>query len=128
VLTVLGHLFQIIQGNPVLRVLAGAAIALAVALGVATAAGAAFDAVMAIDPITLIIMAIIALVAGLYLLYKHCALVRQIVADVANFFKAAWHEAMKLAGAAIQWFVNGPLKWIKEQIAVFTTWWNAHYH
>lgn len=127
VLTVIGRLFSYIQANPVLRVLVGIVVSLAVALGVATAAASAFSAAIDANPISLIIMAIAGLIIGLYELWKHCALVRQIVADVGRFFADAWRLAMRAAGAVIAWFTSGPLAWIKAQIAVFAAFWQRNH-
>jgi TP901 family phage tail tape measure protein len=126
VLGVLTRFMSVIEANRVLAVLAGAVVALAVAVGIATAATAAFNAVLAIDPVVLIIMAVIALAAGLYLLYKHFKIVRDIVADVGKFFVGAWRLSMEAAGAVIKWFVSGPLAFIKQQIKVFSDWWKQN--
>jgi len=125
-LDVLNKGFRYIEAHPVLAKLAGAFVAVAVAMGIVTAAGAALTAVLAPDPIMLVVLAVIALAAGLYELYKHSKLVRDIVADVANFFKTAFHDAMHAAGAVVNWFVSGPLKWIQQQLAVFSAFWKAH--
>jgi TP901 family phage tail tape measure protein len=118
--------FRYIEEHPVLAKLAGAFVAVAVAMGIVTAAGAALDAVLDVNPIMLVVLAVIALAAGLYELYKHSQLVREIVADVANFFKSAFQVAMHAAGAVVQWFVAGPLAWIKQQLAVFSAFWKQH--
>jgi hypothetical protein len=91
-----------------------------------TAAAGELDAALTANPIGIIVVAIAALVIGLVELYKHCALVRRIVADVGHFFASVWHSAMHLAGQAIQWFTGGPLQWIKQQVAVFTQFWHSH--
>lgn len=128
-LSAISKFFGFVAQHPALKIALAAVLALAVGLGVLTGATAAFGAVFdaVTSPVTLVVLAIAALVIGLYELYKHCALVRQIVADVVAFFKTAWQAAMHVAGAVIQWFVSGPLAWIKAQIAIFSKWWNAHY-
>jgi len=126
VLSVLARLFAYIQANPVLRILAGLILSLAVAMGVAATATAALSVAMDANPVMLVVLAVIALIAGLYELYKHCALVRRIVADVAHFFAGVWRDAVRLAGDVVHWFVTGPLAWIKAQLAVFAAFWKAH--
>lgn len=80
-----------------------------------------------ISPIGLVVVAIAGLIIGFVELYRHSQAVRNIVHDVAEFFKRAWHEAMVLAGEAIHWFVNGPLVSIKQAIAQFAKWWDDHH-
>jgi phage-related protein len=59
-------------------------------------------------------------------LYKHVKLVREAVSEMAHLFKAGWHMAMEAAGAVIKWFTSGPLVWIKQQLGVFTQFWDQH--
>ncbi|HMH89970.1 MAG TPA: hypothetical protein VK586_02680, partial [Streptosporangiaceae bacterium] len=66
------------------------------------------------------------LAAGLYELYRHFKIVRDIVADVGKFFAGAWRLSMEAAGAVIKWFVSGPLAFIKQQIKVFSDWWKQN--
>jgi len=123
----LNKFFHVVEQHPVLAKLAGAFVAVAVAMGIMTAAGAALDAVMTANPIMLVVLAVIALTAGLYELYEHSKLVRDVVADVANFFKSAFQAAMHAAGAVVQWFVTGPLAFIKAQLAVFSQFWQQQH-
>jgi TP901 family phage tail tape measure protein len=127
VLDALNHIFQVIMKSPTLRILAGAFVAVAVAMGVAATATAALTAVMAINPVVAITLAVIALAAGLYELYKHCKIVRDAVADVAGFFKSAWKDAMTTAGAVVHWFTSGPLAFVKQQLAVFRQFWQQQH-
>jgi hypothetical protein len=63
-----------------------------------TAATAAFNAVMAINPIVLIAIAVVALIAGLVLAYKHFEAFRNIVDTVGRFIKTGfliYFEAIK---------------------------------
>lgn len=78
------------------------------------------------DPFALIIIGVAALVAGVIYAYKHFKTFRDVVHDVAHFFVTLWQDAMHVAGAVVQWFVNGPLKWIREQLAVVTDFWKSH--
>lgn len=89
--------------------------ALALATGGATAAAGAFNAVLLANPIGLIVLAIAALVGGIYLLYKNFESVRKavdfafavfkglaiVVWDVVSFFVKLHIELYKLAGLAI---------------------------
>jgi TP901 family phage tail tape measure protein len=126
---VLGYINKflgLLEKHPALAAFAGAIVALGAAMGIAATATAALDAALAINPIVLAVIAVIALAAGLYELYKHCAVVRKIVSDVAHFFEGAWKGAMHIAGEAIKWFTSGPLAFIKQQIAQFRAWWSQN--
>lgn len=115
-----------LEQHPMLAAFAGALLAVAVAFKVVATAEAIFDAATDANPVMLVVLAIIALVAGLYELYTHSKLVRDIVADIGHFFASTWRSAMVLAGAAITWFKNGPLKEIEAAIAYFKAWWTAN--
>jgi phage-related protein len=115
--------FTYIEAHPLLAKFAGALAALAVTLGLVSGAMAAVEAVSGAFIPALIIAAVVALAYGLYELYEHSKLVRDIVADLGKFFASAWQVAVRAAGAVITWFVNGPLAFIKQQIAAFTKWW-----
>lgn len=80
--------------------LAGAA-----ATGIATAAQWAWNAAMTANPIGLIILAIVALVAGLVWFFTQTELGRQIFAAAFAFIQAA-------AQAVADWFMNTFLPWI----------------
>lgn len=146
----LDKVFEVLQKNPALAAFAGGLITIAVAMkamagieavlggvsaGIETMAAAAdsavpevtaLDAALDANVIAIVAVAVLALAAGLYELYKHCKLVREIVADVGHFFQAVWKTAMAGAGAVIQWFVSGPLVFIKQEIAVFSAWWKQN--
>jgi TP901 family phage tail tape measure protein len=113
----------LLEQHPALAAFAGAVLAVAAAFRVVAAAEAVFNAVTDANPVMLVIIAVIALTAALYELYKHSQLVRAIVADVGRSFASSWQAAMHGADAVIRWFVNGPLAFIKSQIAVFRQWW-----
>lgn len=126
VLTVLNRFMSFLEQHPALAAFAGALLAVAVGFKIAATAEAMFTAVTDASPITLVIMAVIALAAGLYELYTHFKTVRDVVADVGKFFKTVWTDTMHAAGDVIKWFTNGPLAWIKAQIKVFSDWWKQN--
>jgi len=79
------------------------------------------------DPVlALIVIAIAALAVGLYELYEHSKLVRDIVHDVAQALKTAWDTALHAAGDVVRWFISGPLAAIKSAIADLAAWWKTH--
>ncbi|HEV2375866.1 MAG TPA: phage tail tape measure protein, partial [Streptosporangiaceae bacterium] len=100
--------------------------ALTAGLVVLAAATWAVNVAMAANPIMLVVLAIAALVAGIVYAYTHFKTFRDIVNAVGRFFVAVWDGAVKAAGAVIRWFVDGPLKWIKQQLAVLSAFWKAH--
>ena len=112
-----------LEKHPALAEMIGGVLALAAAMKVAASIEAVFDA---LDPFTLILVGVVALGVGLYELYTHFKTVRDIVADVAKAYELEWDIAVKAAGAVVNWFVSGPLAWIKSQIALFTGWWDQH--
>lgn len=123
VITKLNQFMGFLEKHPLLAKFAGAAVALAVTMGLlASAAGAVSTILAAWLPIA-IVAGVVALAAGLYELYKHCKTVRDIVHDVAAFFKTAWSVAVHAAGAVVHWFVTGPLAFIKQQMKVFEKFW-----
>jgi hypothetical protein len=65
----------------------------------ATVAQAELNATMALNPIALVIIAIAALVAGLMLLWKHCAAFR-------DFWKGMWKDVKVAAAAVVDWLVE----------------------
>jgi TP901 family phage tail tape measure protein len=126
VVGVMAKFAAMLEQHPALAAFAGALLAVAVAFKVVAAAEAIFDAVTDANPVMLVVLAVIALAAGLYELYTHSKLVRDVVADIGKFFKAAWEMALKGADAVIKWFVNGPLAWIKGNLKIFAQFWAAH--
>lgn len=115
-----------LEQHPMLAAFAGALLAVAVAFKIVATAEALFEAVSIANPVMLAVMAVIALAAGLYELYTHSKLVRDIVADIGRFFAQTWRNTMQMAGAAISWFRNGPLKEIEAAIAYFRNWWRQN--
>jgi TP901 family phage tail tape measure protein len=127
ILTAFGKFMGFVEKHPLVAKLAGAILAIALAAGVLAGVMAGVSAIMDAFIPVLVIGAVVALAYGLYLLYTRCKTVRDIVHDVAAFFKAAWTDAMHAAGAAVNWFVNGPLAFIKQQIAAFSKWWQQNH-
>jgi len=150
ILGVLGKVFAFMQHNQALSVMAGGILAIAAAVklmsgaealigGVSAAIGTigaaadtavpevtALDVALDANVIALVLVAVLALAAGLYELYKHCKIVRVAVADVASFFKSAWTAAMHAAGAVVHWFVSGPLAFIRQELAAFSAFWKQN--
>jgi TP901 family phage tail tape measure protein len=130
VVGVLAKFATFVQRHADLAAFAGGLLALAAAFKVASVAMDAFgkggSLAMLASPAFLAVAAIAALAFGLYELYRHSQLVRAVVADVARFFRTVWADTMHVAGAVIQWFVHGPLAFIKQQIGVFSQWWASH--
>lgn len=125
----LARLGTFLEQNPAVAAMAGAILALAAAFKIAATVegifGAESDSMLA-NPMFLALAAAIALGVGMYELYTHFKTVRDVVADVADFFKAAWTDAMHAAGDVINWFANGPLAFIRFQINDFRQWWDAN--
>lgn len=67
-----------------------AILAQAVASRVAAAAQFLFDAAMDANPVGLVVIAVAALIGGLYELFKHVTIVREIFADVFDWIKDHW--------------------------------------
>lgn len=107
-------------------ILVGALALFTAATKIAGVAMVALDIDMEANPIGLVVVAVAALVLGLYELYKHCSWVRSAIHETAHLMSIAWTEAVKLAGEAIRWFEAGPLAWLKAQVAVFQVFWAAH--
>lgn len=87
-----------------------AMIASAVASGILTAATAALDFVMDANPIMLVVIAIIALVAIFVIAYKKVGWFRNFVNSSFDAIKSAITTAMHKAGAAITYVWN----WVKQ--------------
>jgi TP901 family phage tail tape measure protein len=125
VIAALSKVMSWLQQHPAIAKFAGAVIALGIAVGIAgtvvTTLAGALDALF--SPVILVIAAIAALAAGIWYAYTHFKWFRTAVADVGKFFKAVWEDALHIAGEVIKWFVNGPLKFIKGEMAQFSKWW-----
>lgn len=124
VLKGLSRVMSVLQQHPVIAAAAGAVLALAAGFKIAATMEGLFDLVTEADPVFLVLTGIIALAVGLYELYTHFKIVRDVVADVGKFFATVWSDAVKAAGAVVNWFVSGPLAFIKQEIGIFAQWWS----
>lgn len=88
--------------------LAGVVIGVATAMGVWTVAQAIFNAVMAANPIVLIIGAIIGLIAVIILAYQHSETFRTIVQTAWGAIQAVISTAIAGIAIAINWFAGLP--------------------
>ncbi|MET8399570.1 phage tail tape measure protein [Streptomyces sp900116325] len=88
--------------------LAGVVIGVATAMGVWTVAQAIFNAVMAANPIVLIIGAIIGLIAVIILAYQHSETFRTIVQTAWAAIQAVISTAIDGIAIAINWFAGLP--------------------
>ncbi|MGW2062809.1 phage tail tape measure protein [Streptomyces sp. NPDC001937] len=88
--------------------LAGVVIGVATALGVWTVAQAIFNAVMAANPIVLIIGAIIGLIAVIILAYQNSETFRNIVQTAWGAIQAVISTAIAGIAIAINWFAGLP--------------------
>ena len=87
---------------------------LAVAVGVVSAATAAWNAILAANPIGLIIVAIAALVAGVVYAYNHFETFRKVV----NTVWAAIKKATKIAWELIKKYVITPVKDLPKNLRI----------
>jgi TP901 family phage tail tape measure protein len=125
---VIGRFANFLEKHQAIAAFAGGILALVAAFGLlASAASVVGDGIAVLtNPVFLVIAAIAALSIGFYELYKHSKTFRDIVADVGRFFAATWRNTVQMAGMAIKWFENGPLKDIEKAIAYFKSWWAAN--
>jgi len=86
----------------------------------------ALDAAMDSNVLALVLVAVLALAVGLYELYQHFKIVRDAVADAGRAIADAFNAAMHAAGIVITWFADGPLAFIRQEIAQFKVWWAAN--
>jgi hypothetical protein len=100
--------------------------ALVAALYGAVAATIAWTAALDVNPIFLVITALGALVGGLIYAYNHSEEFRKIVDKVGAVLKQVWTDAVHIAGDVINWFVNGPLAFIRDRVHEFGEFWQAH--
>ena len=136
----------IVDNIEVIGTLAGLIAGIFAAIKVGTAITAAFNAVLAANPITLVVIAIGALVAAFALLWNNCeefrefwkglwenikAICSAVVDAVVNFFKNGWEAIVTAWGAVGDFFggvwdniknaFSGALDWFKS---LFTNIWN----
>lgn len=112
-------------------------------IGLAAAAVAAWDFTAAIlaNPVTWIVVGVMALIAGLVLLVMKWKSVwgwiKSDIPGVANFLKATWHAVlgwlstawnatMKVIHAVAKWFNDNVLKWVNDRMKDFSSWWKGH--
>ncbi|TCN51781.1 phage-related minor tail protein [Rhodococcus sp. SMB37] len=99
-------------------VMRGAQLAGAAATGIATAAQWAFNAAISANPITLIVIAIAALVAGLVLFFTKTELGQQIWQGFVDFLSSSW-ETIKGAFQAAWDFISPILQSIWDFVSTF---------
>jgi TP901 family phage tail tape measure protein len=121
----------------------GAAIGGILTIGLAAAAVAAwnFTAAILANPVTWIVVGVMALVAGLVMLITHWKQVwgwiKTDIPGVANFFKATWRLAMSAVNAVwsatmtaihavAKWFNDNVIKWLDARMKDFQGWWKGH--
>jgi hypothetical protein len=133
VLPVLSSLAAFVERNAkVLGPLALAVGAIATALGifvgvtkVATAVQTAFNVVMALNPIGLVVIAIVALVAGLILAYNKVGWFRDGVNAAFSWLKNAVSAAIKGIVAAFRWISEAAVtvkNWVVARWTELVTW------
>ncbi|NUS55544.1 MAG: hypothetical protein HOV66_11905 [Streptomycetaceae bacterium] len=96
------------QYGPILAPLAGMIIGIAAAMGIWSAAQAIFNAVMAANPIVLVVGAIIGLIAVIVLAYQKSETFRAIVQGVWAAVQSAIFTAIGLIMTAVGWFAELP--------------------
>lgn len=114
---------------------------LVIGLAAATGAVVSFTGALLADPLTWIVIGIMALVAGLALLIMKWRTVWTWIQTntpmVARIFVAAWRGALalfhmlwdgsiKAVHAVAKWFDNNVLKWLKARSAEMVIWWHQH--
>lgn len=90
-------------------VLGPLAVALAVVAGViltVTAATAAFNAVMALNPVTWVVLAVVALIAALVLAYNNIGWFKDAVNTAGAIASAVFGTIVSWVSTAVSWFVN----------------------
>lgn len=97
---VLGAVFDFMKNNK------GVVIAFAATIGIVTAAVAVLNAVLAINPITLIVIALAALVAGLVYAYNHFTTFRNIVDKTWSFIKSATQAVWPIFKTIVTTYIN----------------------
>ena len=86
---------------------------LAVAIITLTGVTWALNAAMAANPITLVVIAVVALVAAIVLAYQNCETFRKVVDAAANVAQAAF-EAVKKAVDVVWDVIQGVWRWIRD--------------
>ncbi|MFC5184366.1 phage tail tape measure protein [Actinomadura harenae] len=110
----------------ILKAVVPAILAVVAAIKIWTIVQAVLNAVMDANPISLVIVAIGALVAAIIYAWQHFAWFRDGVKAVGHAIKQAWDVLWHGCEAVMKWFVNGPLKSLQADMKVFTEWWKQH--
>jgi TP901 family phage tail tape measure protein len=116
VTSVLGGLakfFVFLEHHGEIAVFAGALVALAAGFKIAASMEKLFgeeglfaEGSLLADPVFLALAAIVLLAAGMYELYKHSKLVRDIVADVGHALERAFKAAVAAGAVAVKWLIG----------------------
>jgi TP901 family phage tail tape measure protein len=127
--------------SSVLKVFGASLGAVAVGLTAASIASWSFTDSLLADPLTWIVVGIVAAVAAITLLITHFSQVKAWITGnmpgLASFFTGAWHTAMKLFSQAwdvamkavhgiVVWFDANVLKWIQARGNDFSKWWSKY--
>jgi len=123
----LARVFVFFEKDPVLAAFAGAILAVAAAFKVVATAEKIFEAVTAADPVMLVLIAVIALAAGLYELYEHFKIVRDVVADFGHFFAAAWRDIKAAAIDAWHFLDSDVLRPIEDGVSGLVSFVRGHW-
>lgn len=100
------------------------ALAFIKSLQLATKAMAAFNLVMAANPIVLIVLAVIAIGAALFILYKKSETFRKGVEVLWKAIQSGWHAIMGVF-SAVRKIIGGVIDWVGDRIRGFTQGWHA---
>jgi TP901 family phage tail tape measure protein len=112
-------------------------------IGLAAAAVAAwnFTAAILANPVTWIVVGVMALIAGLVLLIAKWKSVwgwiKAEIPGVAGTLKTVWHAVlgwlstawdatMKVIHGIAKWFNDNVLKWVNDRMKDFSSWWKGH--
>lgn len=114
---------------------------LVIGLMAATVAAAEFTVALLSNPVTWIVIGVMALIAGLVLLVMHWKQVwtwiKTDIPFVANLFKSTWSGALSAFHAiwqgtmtavqvVVKWFDANVLSWIEARIGDLTKWWSQN--
>lgn len=126
----INHLFGGLLGNKttlsVLKAVVPAILAIVAATKLWSAAMLVFNAIMDANPISLIIIAIGALVAMVIYAYNHFAWFRNGVNAVGRAIAAGWKAVWHACEAVVHWFGTTALPWIQSKLKIFSDWWKDH--
>jgi TP901 family phage tail tape measure protein len=135
--------------------IAAAVGALTVSLGAISVVLAIVNSELLANPAVWIAVGVMALGAAVYYAYTHFKTFRDIVNDVGRFLKnvfggaidyikahlpqiedalkrvgsvllGAWNQAWKFAASVVTWFINNPIKFVKQELQIFAKFWRQH--